>query len=339
MGEHLPNYNGGNFGWRSMDGLSFQGIEGSSMSPTNVAYGYPQAPQHRNEQNIMYQSNASGRLDSWNIFPGQGQVGVTGESSGPDGRRASLRFRSVTDNHEADGNLDPHHQFLAPIGNNFGPGSDLPRTANHENTSPNPSSGIDPSLMTRSCFEDCANFGAEIDQIDGGGGGGDTQDEGLLRNPEDLDIHSPIGSSASMFSRSDTVSPTSTAPLSGHRTGQPVSSESSVTTCPTCDNDPDCVRRPVYHGTSASQKKSMRRHNSREHSDLPTWSYQCSLDKNGSPCRAIISDRADNRRRHVERVHPTEAEELPQRDVKKRNPNSITNARLDECFFKVPRRT
>lgn len=360
MGEYLPNHNDGNPGWSSMDGLSRQNIQGSSINPTNAVYGYPQAPQHRNEQSIMYQSNASGGLDSWNNFLGLDQFGVTGENSGPDGMRAPLRFRSVTDDHEAGGNLDPQPRFPTTLENNFGPGSYLPLTGNQANTSPDPSRGIDPSLMNEYYYEDCANFGADVDQTDGGRG--DTQDEGVPRNSENLDSHSPIGSSTSMVSRSDTVSETisrvasGTAPRSrgrarthargrarnrarsgaGHRTGQPVSSESSVTTCPTCDNDPDCERRPAYRGSADSQRSSIRRHIREEHSDGQIWSYQCSLNNDGSSCGALIS-RADNRRRHVEEVHPTESEELPPRDAATRNFNDMTNARLNEWFSKVPR--
>ena len=350
-----------------MDDLNRQSVQGSSINPTNMAYGSPQAPQHRNEQSIMYQSSASRGLDAWNNFPGQYQIGVTGGNSGPDGMRASLRFCSVTENHEADGNLDPQPQVPATMDNNFGPGSESQLMGNQANTSPNPSFGIDPSLINESYYEDCAIFSADADQTDeGGGGGGDTQDEGLPRNSEDLESHSPIGSSTSMVSRSDTVSETisrvasGTAPHSrrlawthargrtrirtrarsgaGHRTGQPVSSESSVTTCPTCDNDPDCERRPAYRGSADSQRSSIRRHIREEHSNGHIWSYQCSLDNDGLPCGALIS-RADNRRRHVENVHPTESEELPLRDAATRNFNDITNARLNEWFSKVPRWT
>lgn len=327
LGEHSSNHDGGNSGGSSTDGLSRQTYD--------EGYGYMQASQHRTEQNILYQPNALLGLDSSNNFPGQYQTGVTGENMGPGGTRASLSASRDT---------------------NFGPGSDSQLNGNQANRFMN---GIDPSTIYRAYLQDFDDFGADVDETDMGGG--NTQNEGPPRNSDDLDSCSPIGLSTSLFSTSDTVSGTisraasSTAPRSrgrarthahgrartcarsraGHRTGQPVFSESSVTTCSICENDPHREHRPAYGGSADSQRSSLRRHMREEHSDGQNGSYQCSLDKDGSPCGELIS-RADNRRRHVERIHPTESMELPPRDAATRASNDITNARLDEWIPKVP---
>lgn len=245
---------------------------------------------------------------------------------------------------------DTSPDFSATMDNNFGRGSDSQLMGNQANPTPNFFSGIDPSLINHSDGEASAQFSADVDETHAGDGG--TQNGGLLRNSDDLD--SPIGSSNFMFSRSGTVSGTvsraasSTAPRScghtrthahrraGHRTDQPVSSGSSITTCDICENDPNCARRPAYSGSADSQKSSLRRHKKLEHFDGQHWSYQCSIDKDGSPCGKSIS-RADNRRKHVEKVHPTM--ELPPKDAATRTSNDTTNARLDEWIPKVPQST
>ena len=262
--------------------------------------------------------------------------------------RVSLLFRSATNNYEAGGDVDIQLLDRATVDN--GPGrqwSDLQEMGNQADPSTIPMLGIDPSLMDRSFFKTCEPLWADVDETDAGGG--DTQNERLPRNSDDLDSHSPTSPSTSMLSRSDTISrklvsrsTSSIAPRSrgraSHRAGQPFSSGSSGTTCNICDDDPDCERKPAYHGTTESQKSSLRRHTHKKHSGGQDWSYQCSLNKDGSPCGEFINI-AQNRRRHVESVHPTESRELPPKDAAKRNPNDTTNAMLDGWFSKVPKST
>lgn len=97
-GGQLLNYNEGNSGWSSTDGLDRQNVQVSSVEP--YGYGYNQAQQRRTEQGIMYQPNAVPGLNSHNDFSGQCQADATCENAWADGKRASLGFRSVTDNHE-----------------------------------------------------------------------------------------------------------------------------------------------------------------------------------------------------------------------------------------------
>lgn len=290
-GEHSSNHDGGDSGWSSTDGLSRQTYD--------EGYGHRQAPQHRTEQIILYQPNALFGLDSSNNFPGQYQTGVTG------GMRASLSASRDTD---------------------FGPGSDSQLNGNQANRFMN---GIDPSTIYRSYLQDFDDFGADVDETDMGGG--NRQNEGPPRNTDDLDSCSPIGLSTSVFSTSDTVLGTvsraasSTAPRSrgrarthahgrartrarsraGHRTGQPVSFESSVTTCSICENDPHREHRPAYGGSADSQRSSLRRHMREEHSDGRNGSYECSLDKDGSPQQRVWSCRQEMQPQELPTISPT----------------------------------
>ena len=204
--------------------------------------------------------------------------------------------------------------------------------------------GIDPSLIDGPCLDNCKTFCAYVDETNAGGG--DTQNENFPRNYDDLEGHSPSGPLNSISSRSDTVSrktvsraASSTAPRSrGHarpRTGHPFSSGSSVTTCDICDDDPNCERKPAYHGSNVSQKSSLRRHKHKMHSGGQISFYHCDLDKDGSACGERIR-RADNRRRHVKTSHPKEYMELSPIDAATRNPNDITNKMLD-WWFSEPR--
>ncbi|CAD6571099.1 MAG: hypothetical protein ASARMPRED_004201 [Alectoria sarmentosa] len=347
LGEHLRNLNGGNSDWIPMDGLSRQNVQGSSLEsydPSFDRYGYSQAQQPRTEQSTMYQSIALPGLDPRNDFPRQYRADITGGGSEPDGMRESLRVHSATNNHEAGGDVDVQSWNRTTVGNNISSGrqcSDSQEMGNKAN--PYTAPGIDLSLMDESFYKTYESFCAEVDQTHAGGG--DTQNVGFPRNSDDLDSYSPNGPSTPMFFGSHTVlrktgscAASNTAPYSrrgaGHRPDHPLSSGSSVNTCNICDDDPDCERKPAYYGTSESQKSSLRRHMRQEHSGGQNWSYQCSIDKDGSPCGEFIS-RADNRRRHVELTHPKESRELPPKDAK-RNANDITNAKLDGWISKVP---
>lgn len=330
--ENLRNLNGGNSGWSPMDGLSRQNVQGSSLEsydPSFDRYSYSQAQQPRTEQSTMYQPIALPGLDPRNDFPRQYQADITGEDSEPDGMGESLRVHSATNNHEAGGDSDVQPWNRTTVGNNISSGRQC-SDSQEMGTKANPytAPGIDPSLIDGSFHETYGSFCAEVDQTHAGGG--DTQNVGFPRNSDDLDSYSPNGPSTPMFFGS--------APCSrrraGHRPGHPLSSGSSMKTCTICDDDPDCERKPAYYGTSESQKSSLRRHMREEHSGGQNWSYQCSIDKDGSPCGEFIS-RADNRRRHVELTHPKESRQLPPKNAK-RNANDITNALLDGWIPKVP---
>ena len=359
FGEHLPNCNGDSSGWSSIDRPSRQSYD--------EGYGFMQAPQQGTEQTTMYQSNALLGLDSSNSSPGQNRFGVTGEHLGPNGTRTSLCFRSVTDYHEAgrDVGFLPWSSATGDI--NLGLVSDSQLNGNQVNPY---TIGIDRSTIGESYDQIYNAFSADIDEtgIDetdggrggGGGGGGENAQNGEpSRNSDDLDGSALSGLSASMTTSPDTISDTfshaasRTAPHSrgrtqnsargrartrargraGHRTFQLISSESSVTTCEICENDPHCERRPIYGGSADSQRSSLRRHMHEEHCDGQSW-YQCSIDNDGSVCGKLIS-RRDNRRRHVENVHPAKSMELPPRDAATRAPNHITSAFLDEWIPKV----
>lgn len=335
-----------------MNGLSRQNVQGSSIEPYHLSfegYDYNQAQQHRTEQSIMHEPP---HLDPLNVFPDQYQSDVTCENSGPDGMSLSTFFRSATNNYEAGGDVG------IQLGNReIRPGrqwSDPQEMGNQANPSMNPvlgidpsTRGIDPSLIDRSFFKTCKPLWADVDETNAGGD--DAQNEEFPRNYDDLDSHSPSGPSTSTFSRSDTVSrktvsraASSTAPLSRGsarpRAGHPFSSGSSVMTCNICDDDPDCERKPAYHGSTESQKSSLRRHKHKKHSGGQNWFYQCDLYKDGSACGELIG-RADNRRRHVETSHPTEYLELPPKDATTRNPNDVTNSMLNRWFPKAPQST
>ena len=109
LGEHLHDHNGDNSVWSSMDDLSLQNVQGSSIEPYNTSfegYGYSQSQQHRTEQSIMHQPNALSRLDSWNGSPGLYQSDVISKNSRPEGMRFSPFPRSATKNYEAGGEVD-----------------------------------------------------------------------------------------------------------------------------------------------------------------------------------------------------------------------------------------
>lgn len=221
------------------------------------------------------------------------------------------------------------------------------------NSNPDLWSGVDPRLIDASYSTECEPFFADVNETQAGEG--ETQNEGLPPNFDRIDSHSTIGLPRPMLSGSGNASETASRAVSStasppcrrtrarahrrasHHTVQPVSSESSDTTCDICQNDPNCNGGPSFTGTADSQKSSLRRHKREAHGDDQNSLYQCTIDKDGSPCGKIIS-RSDNRRRHVETAHPTKAMELPQKEVTTRK-SSYAKVLLDQWIPNVPQST
>ncbi|MCJ1451123.1 hypothetical protein MMC28_001458 [Mycoblastus sanguinarius] len=310
-----------------MGSLSRQDVQASLIEPYNTSFeehGYSQAQKRRTEQSIAYQTNALRSLDSWRNF------------SVP--YRTDIPYENI-----ADGDIDNQNCDLATVDSNNGPSSqssDSQEIGNLANPSTIYMSGIHPSLTDESFLEKCGAFLADVDGTDLGGS--DAENEPLLRNTDDLDDHSPNGPLTSTPSRFDTVSTkthsrvaSNTTPRFHRRARRPVSSRSSKTTCKKCDDDPECEHKPVFVGSTESQKTSLGRHMRDEHSGSQDWSYQCLLDKDGSACMRDIK-LARGRRKHVESLHLTQSRLLPPKDDK-RNPNAETNAMLEKWFTKIPR--
>ena len=311
----VPNhYNGENPGLSPVGGPTGQNMQGSYHG----GYAYNQAQQHGTE--ITYQS-------------------------APYRKRASLRYRSVTDNQEAGRDVDNQSHHPTTLNNSLGGGPDLQLLTYPESTLPYTSQGINPSLIDGPCREWIRDFNEAANGTAVAEGG--THNERLPSNFDHTDDHPPTRTSPSILTRSDTVSGTayhaasSTAPRSRrgtrtsassratYRTDQPDPSQTSGTTCDVCERDPNCEIVPKYTGTADSQKTSLNRHKRDNHHNNGMRYFRCSIDMHGSPCGKEVS-RSDNRKRHVDTTHPTSA-------ILLRRSKSETKALLDQWFLDVYR--
>ena len=297
-----------------MSALRGQNVQGSFTWPYNDGYAHNQTQQY-----------------------GTGRVT---DQTGLDGKRASFRLRSATDNHEDGRVLDSRSHHPTTLNNSFGSKSGSQLLNYDADASQGTSLGIDPSLVDGSYYAKIREFNAAANETNAVESG--TRDAGLSRNFDCNDYHAPIGNSPFLLSGADAVAGTASRAASrtalrsfrgtragacgraGHHADRPSPSQSSGTTCDICKHDLNCEDPPTFTGTASSQKSSLKRHIRDEHSDGPKPFYVCLIDKDGSPCGKELG-RRDNRRMHVEKIHPKKAKELP---PSSRGANPITQALL-----------
>lgn len=337
-------------GRTSIDDFSSQNVQVPlTRNPDFEENGYSLAQQHSTEPNIMNQTNALYGLDGRRNYPVQYRTNSNYQNSGPYGMRVPRPFCSATHNLEVGETVDSQQWHSGTVNSSIRPGSqwsEAQQITDHVSPLTCPTPGIHPPFMDGSFSEEYGGFSAGLDKPDHGGSG--TRNECFLRKADVIDGHvpkkvldSPVSGSSTVPMRTLPRAATYTTRRSHRRARDRISSGSSAIgcmRCKICDDNSECAEKPEFNGKAVDQKSNLDRHIRENHSDSRNSSHECLLDKNGSACKKVIN-RARNRRRHVEKVHPTESTKLSSKDIDKRNANAETDAVLEKWFRKVPRQS